>query len=61
MIDFNKLNRETWNSNNIGNTHHHTNVGIKHPTNFSTLNRETYSQNNKISVHSIYESMGRNW
>ena len=61
MVDFNKLNRETWTTNNIGNQHHHTNTGIKHPTNFSNLNRETYAQNNKISVNSIYESMGRNW
>ena len=61
MVDFDKLNRETWRANNIGNQHHHSNTGINHPTNFSNLNRETYSSNNKISVNSIYESYGRNW
>lgn len=61
MVDFEKLNRQTWQENNIGNQHHHSNTGIKHPTNFSNLNRETHSSNNKISVNFIYESYGRNW
>ena len=61
MTNFDQLNRQTWTSNNIGNQHHHSNTGIKHPTNFSNLNRETYSHNNKISAQSIYESYGRNW
>jgi hypothetical protein len=46
MKDFDKLNRETYNYNNIGNQHHYTNTGIKHPTNFEKLNTQTYYENN---------------
>ena len=46
MTDFNKLNKETWLHNNIGNQHHYSNTGIKHPTNFNKLNAQTYYENN---------------
>lgn len=61
MKNFEQLNRQTHIYNTVGNRHHYINTGIKHPTNFSSLNRETYAHNNKISVHSIYESYGRQW
>ena len=56
-----QLNRETHTYNTVGNHHHHSNTGIKHPTNFSNLNRETFAHRNGISVQSIYESYGRQW
>ena len=61
MANFEQLNRQTWQHNNIGNHHHHSKTGIKHPTNYNRLNNETFSNNNKISVHEMYERMGRQW
>jgi glutathionyl-hydroquinone reductase len=54
MADFERLNRETWNYNNIGNQHHHSNTGIKHPVDFKAKNEETNRYN-------IYEKMGCPW
>lgn len=46
---FERLNRETWKHNNIGNHHHHSNTGINHKghqNTFTRLNAQTYWENN---------------
>lgn len=55
MIDFDKLNRETHYYNTVGNQHHYSNTGIKHPVNFDKLNRETYAYKNNTNVAYTYE------
>ena len=59
--NFDKLNRETWIANNIGNEHHLSSTGIKHPVDFSDKNRDTFANNNGISKSEIYASYGRPW
>jgi hypothetical protein len=47
-MNFDRLNRETWTANNVGNNHHPT-AGLTPLTstrNFSTLNDETYRSHN---------------
>lgn len=61
MVDFDRLNRETWRANNIGNQHHPINTGIHHPVDFNAKNRETYASNNGIRVSDMYERMGCPW
>ena len=53
MVDFDRFNRMTKEYNNVGNHHHHSNTGIKHPVNFDNLNRETKEWKNNHSVRSL--------